>query len=76
MDNAEYEAARRSLEQIADALGIPVAAFLDQATEPSYPALAAEQEDELLRLFRGIHDAELRKRVLTCMRFVVNQSVA
>ena len=68
MDKAAYEAARRSLEQIADALGIPVATFLAPPRGPVTAAAAAKQEEELLRLFRKVRDAEMRERVLDYMR--------
>ncbi|MCJ2103009.1 hypothetical protein [Methylobacterium sp. E-046] len=76
MDNAAYEAARSRLGQIAAALGIPVTTFLAPPRAPITAAAAAEQEEELLQLFRKIGDAEMRERLLVYMRAVVGKTAA
>lgn len=70
MDDAMNEAIRSRLEQIADALRIPVATFLAPAREPVNAAVARGQEEELLRLFRETHDPDLRAQVLDFLRAV------
>ena len=76
MNDAEYEAAWSRLEQIADALGIPVATFLAPPRGQVNAAVAAEQEEELLRLFRMVCDADVRKRLLDYMRVAADKAVA
>ena len=74
MDKAAYEAARSRLEQIADAIGIPVATFLAPPPGPVTAAAAAEQEGELLRLFRLVRDAVTRERLLDCIRAAADEA--
>ena len=68
------EATRSRLEQIADALRIPVATFLAPSRELVNAAIASEQEEELLRLFRETRDPDLRVRVLDFVRAVAGGS--
>ena len=75
MNDAEYEAASSRLEQIADALGIPVATFLAPRRMLVAAAVEAEQEEKLLQLFRKVRDADLRERLLDYMRAVADKAV-
>ena len=68
MDTAIGEATWTRLEQISDALGIPVTLFLSPPAEPVSTDVAAKQEEELLQLFREIHDPGTRTRLLDCMQ--------
>jgi hypothetical protein len=68
MDTGRVETAQSKLEQIAEVLGIPVTVFLAPPDETVSPAVAAKQEEELLQLFREIHDLGTRERLLNCMR--------
>ena len=76
MNDAEYEAARSRLEQIADALCISVATFLAPTRGLVTAAMAAEQEEELLQLFRKVRDVDVRKRLLNYMRATADKAVA
>lgn len=76
MDDAASHAAQSRLEQIAEVLGIPVATFSALLPGPIIPAAAAEQEAELLRLFRLVRDAVMCERLLDCMRVAADKAAA
>ncbi|MCJ2121113.1 hypothetical protein [Methylobacterium sp. J-077] len=64
---------QRYLIEIARALDVSIETFLDPSEFGDSHPSEAEQEDELLRLFRQVRDIEARRRCLGFVRALVDR---
>ncbi|SFM95194.1 hypothetical protein [Methylobacterium pseudosasicola] len=67
-DPEDDELKRHALAQIASALSVPIETFLDPSVLCGDHPSEADQESELLELFRQVRDVPARRRCLGFIR--------
>ncbi|MCJ2012219.1 hypothetical protein [Methylobacterium sp. J-076] len=74
IDPKDDDQEQRALAKIAQALDVPIETFLDPSAFGQDHPSEADQESELIELFRRVKDIQARRRCLGFIRSLTEQS--